>query len=246
MVLYHREVFSHIKRYWPLLRRQWAKLFLLPFINITLVVIFWQSQLNHYTHSTKGVLLLWLVAGLIFVLIQMSLQANAWRQVTSYGQQQSAGERFETLWMLGSQLAMFGLATLYNVVALVQLILLGVRPNQPFDIIIAVILVATLVVACAVYGIKRLGSPSSRLLLATGTKAAPQWLQAVWFALQGSAGMHVATITSITAMGTTRYMLTRITLRRFTDSNTIAANKAAFRDLLSIIAMAAGWVLGRL
>lgn len=185
---------------------------------------------------------MWMVAGLLFLFIQLGLQYRAWRQARLRPAAQAAD--YAALWMLGSQIVIFGIGIAYNLAVTCQLLLLGVRPNQPFDLVIAAILAATLIAALALYGWRRLGHPQPRLLLATGTKAVPQWFQAVWLAVQGSTGLHVATIAAINAMGASRYMMARATMRQFRDQNTIAANKAAFRDLVSIIAMAVGWMVG--
>jgi hypothetical protein len=138
---------------------------------------------------------------------------------------------------------LMSIATVYNVIALIQISFLGVRPATYFDALIGIILAATLATGFIAYR-KRMTSPAARLLYATGSKAAPQWLQAGSLAIFGSAGLHVATISAITAMGATRFLLSKDALQRFKDANTAASYKAAQRDFVSILAMAGGWIIG--
>jgi len=220
--------------------RRWQTTLALPLVTLVLVVVFWQSQLFHYTSSTKGVLYMWLVAGLIFVLLQISLLVGGLRKARS---SLTGDILVETSWNLSAQVIIMLVAAIYNLIALAQITLLGVRPRTLFDALIGLILAVTIIVGIALYR-HRLTSPQARLLYATGSKAAPQWLQAGSLALFGSSGLHVVTITAILAMGFTRFLLAKEALKHFIDDNTCASYKAAFRDLLSIVAMGVGWFIG--
>lgn len=212
-----------------------------PLVTAVLIVIFWQSQLFQYLHQTTGILYMWLVAGLLFVLVQLSLQWEAWRKAKA----EVAPEKlFEVRWSLGAQIGLFILIAVYNTIALIELAVVGVLPSQPFDAVIGLLLLGTIVVIALKY--RTFKTPAARLLMATGTKAAPQVLQAGAFVVIGSAGMHPATILSIITMGGLRYVLTRYAERQYRSDATVAANKAAFRDFLSVLLMGLAWVFGRL
>jgi hypothetical protein len=222
--------------------RNWRMSLALPMINVIFVITFWQSQLIHYTQSTKGVLYMWLVSGLIFLLLQISLLAGSWHKA----RHELVGDhRIETCWNLAAQIALLLVAAIYNGIALVEITALNVRPTTYFDAAIVAILLITLTAGCIIYR-GRNASPAARLLYATGSKAAPQWLQAVSLAVFGSAGLHIATMGAIIAMGGTRFLLAKDALQHFSNNTTTASYKAALRDFLSILAMAGGWIAGRL
>lgn len=223
------------------LLEKWWMLLAVPAVNAALIIIFWQSQLLHYQHHTTGILFMWLVAGLLFVLVQLSLQWEALRRAKA---EVESEKLFEVRWSLAVQVGLFILIAAYNTIALIQLLLLGALPSQPFDALIGMLLLATIVTIAIKY--QSIKTPAARLLLATGTKAAPQVLQAGAFVVLGSAGMHWVTVFAITAMGILRYLLTRHAVQQYQSAATNAANAAAFRDLLSIFLMGLGWVLGRL
>lgn len=185
---------------------------------------------------------MWLVAGLLFLAIQTSLLIGAWRKATSGLEGQKL---LEIQWVLGTQIFMFVVAAIYNIIALAELSLLGVRPNTALDGVIIMLLLVTLGMAFARYR-RRPTDPDARLLLATGTKAAPQWLQAAGLLLLGSTGVHPTTIGAITAMGATRFLLAKQAVGHYQDKNTVASYKIAFRDLTSILAMGVGWLGARL
>lgn len=183
---------------------------------------------------------MWLVAGLVFVLLQISLLMGGLRKARS---NLTGDTQIETCWNLSAQVIIMLIASVYNLIALAQITLLGVRPRTLFDALIGLILVVTIIIGVVVYR-HRLTSPQARLLYATGSKAAPQWLQAGSLALFGSSGLHAVTIAAILAMGFTRFLLAKEALKHFIDDNTRASYKAAFRDLASIVAMGVGWFIG--
>lgn len=223
-----------------LLLQKWWVLLAVPAINTVLIVIFWQSQLIQYLHQTTGILFMWLVSGLLFVLVQLSLQWEAWRNAKK---DVAAEKLFEIRWGLGVQIGLFILIAVYNTIALIELLLVGVLPTKLFDIFIALLLLATLLFIF--YKYRNFKTPAARLVLATGTKAAPQVLQAGAFIVLGSLGMHPATILAIAAMGLFRYLLARHSRLQYPTEATKAADKAAFRDFISILLMCAGWIIGR-
>lgn len=223
------------------LRRKWLLLLALPLLNLLLVGIFWQSQIQQYAHTTKGVVFAWLVAGLVFVIIQLSLQASALRQRLQ--EESPSAKHLEIVWSLAVQVVVFAVMAIYNVIALVALWQGGGRPTGAYDLIITAIVAATLCVAAWRYR-SSLRDPGARLLLATGTKALPQWVQAGSLAIVGSAGMHPLTISAITAMGALRFILSHHAATHFKTKETVAADKGSFRDLLSIGAMCVGWIIG--
>jgi hypothetical protein len=220
-------------------------LLFVPLVNLVLIVVFWQSQIAQYTTSTEGVLIMWLIAGLVFGLIQISLLTGAWRQ-TLRSQSITTAIRTETLWLLGVQIGTLGVMTAYSILVTSKLWQLGVYPNQPLDFAIMAIFAVTLATVGWFYGRrKKLADPSARLWLATGAKVTPQLLQAVGLAWYGSHGMHLLTLLTVVIMTVMRYILARATVHRQTTPHTVSANKAAFRDLLAVGAMTVGWVIGR-
>jgi hypothetical protein len=223
------------------LRRKWLLLLALPLLNLLLVGVFWQSQIQQYAHTTKGVVFAWLVAGLIFVVIQLSLQASALRQ--RLHEESSSAKHLEIVWSLAAQVVVFVVMAVYNIIALIALWQGGGRPVGAYNMLIAALVAATLCVAAWRYR-RSLRDPGARLLLATGTKALPQWVQAGSLAVVGSAGMHPLTISAITAMGVLRFILSHHAAAHFKTKETVAADKGSFRDLLSIGAMCIGWVIG--
>jgi hypothetical protein len=224
-----------------ILRAKPTTLVVVPLINFGLIVAFWQSQIAHYDTSTEGVLIMWLVAGLVFGLIQLSLLAGAWRHTIA-----APNRDTETLWLLGVQIITLGVMSAYSVFVTSMLLRLGVAPDQPLDIAIMAIFGVTLLAVGWHYGWGKLGDPQARLWLATGTKVTPQLLQAVGLAWYGSHGMHILTLLTVVVMTALRYVLAHATVYRQATPHTISANKAALRDLLAVCAMAAGWILGRI
>lgn len=195
-----------------------------------------------YFSNTKGVLYMWLTAGLLFILVQISLLVGAWRKTTASTDHASL---FEARWLIGVQLFMFAVMVLYNTIALIEITLLGVRPSSIFDGVIALSLAITGIIILLRFR-RRLTSPDARLLLGTGAKAIPQWLQAVGFLWLGSTGMHPATITAIVAMGALRLILAKQSLAQQSDENMKASYKMALRDFISIGAMAVAWTIARI
>lgn len=229
-------------RWVRIVAKEWPLTIAVPLANLVLVVIFWQSQLLHYGTNTQGVLFMWLTAGLIFALAQMSLQASALREALR--KHAVDGNSYVAVWSLVVQLGIFTVIVTYNVIALGYLLYLGVFPTKPLDGIIAGIIVLTLVVIWIRYRSYR--TPDARLMLATGTKAAPQWLQAFNLAIAGSYGLPPLTMIAQLSMGLMRYVLTRHSLRELQIPATVCANKAAFRDVISIGVMCIGFIIGRL
>lgn len=223
------------------LGQKWPLLIGVPLANILLVGIFWQSQIWQYARTTTGVVFTWLVAGLIFILIQLSLQASALRHKLQ--EDPSLPSHLEIVWSLAAQVAIFVFMAIYNIVALIALWRGGGRPVHFFDGLIVFIVISTLLVVVWRYR-HAIRDPRARLLLATGTKALPQYVQAGSLAIMGSAGMHPLTILAIAAMGVLRFALSHHAAAGFRTKQTIAANQAAWRDMLSIGAMCLGWVIG--
>jgi len=184
---------------------------------------------------------MWLTAGLLFILVQISLLIGAWRKATTPS---GSATEFETRWLIGVQLFMFAMMVLYNTIALIEITLLGVRPFSIFDGVIALSLMAT-GIAILLRFRHQLTSPDARLLLGTGAKAIPQWLQAIGFLWLGSTGMHPATITAIVAMGALRLILAKQSLAQHSDENMKASYKMALRDFISIGAMMVAWIIAR-
>lgn len=231
---------ENIFRWVRIVSKEWPLTLVVPLANLVLIVVFWQSQIMHYGTSTQGVLFMWLVSGLVFVLAQMSLQAGALKDALR--QHAEDNNSHVAIWSLVVQLSLFAVMVVYNVIALAYLLHLGVAPTKPYDIVIIAVLMATMAAIWIRY--KTYSSPDARLLLATGTKAAPQWLQAFSLAIVGSAGLPALTMGAIAGMGTLRYMLTRHSLRQLHVPATVCANKAALRDAISIIAMCIGFIIG--
>jgi hypothetical protein len=227
------------------LRTKYLTLLLIPTLNLTLIVVFWQSQIAHYTVSTEGIVLMWLVAGLLFGFIQASLLIGAWRQTTR-NRAVASSQRFETLWLLGAQIFTLGVMSIYSGWVIGMLLYLGVSPTQPFDYAIMAIFVVTLLTVLRRYRPRELGDPHARLWLAAGTKAAPQVLQAGGLAWSGSFGMHPVTLLTVVAMTTLRYALAHATRRRQAIAHTISVDRAAFLDLLAVCTMVVGWLIGRI
>ena len=184
---------------------------------------------------------MWLVAGLVFGLIQLSLLVGAWKQAIH-----TPNRDVETLWLLGVQVATLCVMTAYSMFVTSGLLRIGIYPNQPLDIAIMAIFGVTLLAVGWRYGWSKLTDPLARLWLATGTKVAPQVLQAIGLAWYGSHGMHLLTLLTVVAMTVMRYILAHATVRRQTTLHTISTNKAAFRDLLAVCAMLVGWAIGRI
>lgn len=234
--------YSKLEQILPFVTTNWRDLLFLPFLNLVLIVIFWQSQIFQYAHSSKGVLYMWLLAGLLFLLIQLSLLLNGWQKTKVQATEQ---KQLKTQWLLASQITLFTVAAIYNIIALVQLTLLGIRPTTPYDLLIIIILIITGTLGAILYK-RNFASPQARLLYATGTKAVPQWLQALGFVFLGSSGMHSTTLGAIVAMGSLRFHLAKQSAKALKDDTTQAAYQAALRDLISIGAMGVGWVIGRM
>lgn len=222
--------------------KEWPLTIAVPLANLILIIIFWQSQLLHYGSSTQGVLFMWLTAGLIFALAQMSLQVSALREALH--KHAATQDSHVAIWSLVAQLGLFGVIVVYNTIALGYLAYLGVAPTKPLDLVIAGIIVLTVLGIWIRYRSYR--KPTARLMLATGTKAAPQWLQACNLAIAGSSGLAPLTMIAQLSMGVLRYVLTRHSLRELEIPATICANKAAFRDVVSIGVMCIGFIIGRL
>lgn len=229
--------------WWKVAVSKWQILVVVPLLNFILTILFWQSQIIQYDHSTKGILFMWLTAGLIFILLQLSLQINALRQALT---ELAPGEkRIEVLWSLIAQIILFVVIIVYNSIILSILLLHGILPNKPLDFIIFAILGVTGAVIAFRYRLN-LRNPHAKLLLATGMKAAPQWIQAVNFVIFGSMGMNIVTISAIIGMGLMRYVSAKHTANNFHKLETTVAHKAAFRDVVSVMAMCVGWGIGRL
>lgn len=184
---------------------------------------------------------MWLIAGLVFGLIQLSLLMGAWKQAVH-----PPNRDVEALWLLGVQIATLCVMTAYSIVVTSGLLQIGIYPNQPLDIAIMAIFGVTLLTVGWHYGWNKLTDPLARLWLATGTKVAPQVLQSIGLAWYGSHGMHLLTLLTVVAMTVMRYILARATVRRQTTPHTISANKAAFRDLVAVCIMTVGWAIGRI
>lgn len=212
-----------------------------PLVNTLLIIVFWQSQLIQYLQQTTGIVFMWLVAGLIFVLVQLSLQWDAFKKAKT---EAASDKRFEVRWSLGAQIWLLGLIAVYNTVALIELLVIGVIPSQLFDILIGILIAGTMAIIAVKY--RSFTPPAARLLLATGTKAAPQVLQAGAFALLGSAGLPLVAIASLTAIGGLRFLLAWHSKRHYHNSATVAAYKGAFRDFSSTLLMVVGWIIGRM
>lgn len=225
----------------------WLQVILLswPVPNLWLVVEFWQSQIAHYIISTNGVLLTWLGAGFFFGCIMLFLQIRALVH-TFPDTEKPRSERRKTLWLLTIQIVTLVVMTYYSITTMRLLLRLGVYPNSWADLVIGATSVGTLMVVLWKFGWHKLGKASTLVWLATGVKVTPQILQGVWFAVYGSAGMHIVTLGLVVMMTSCRYSMARTTLHYQRIDDNFAANKIAFYDLVAVSLMALGWVIGRI
>lgn len=220
------------------LRQRPLELLLLPLITIGLASTFWIAQLTRYAHSVQGVLYGWLITGVFFIAIQISLIPGAWRDAAG----RPAPERLRARWLIGSQLTLFIGISLYNVLALAALASHHAH-FASFDMIIA--FAAALIVLPALVKHRRSPqTPEARALYATGLKASPQYVQAIALVTGGAGGIALASMASMTSLGALRYMLARQAHRRTMSDYSRATLKIAVIDLISIICMAGGWVIG--
>lgn|GEM_PF-5533347 len=82
---------------------------------------------------------MWLIAGLVFGLIQLSLLMGAWKQAVH-----PPNRDVEALWLLGVQVATLCVMTAYSIFVTSELLQIGIYPNQPLDIAIMAIFGVTL------------------------------------------------------------------------------------------------------
>jgi hypothetical protein len=220
------------------LRQRPVELLLLPFATIGLAAIFWLAQLIQYRHSIQGVLYGWIIAGIFFIAIQISLIPGAWKDAG----ERPMSERLRARWLIGSQLLLFIGISIYNFVALAAL----ASQHAHFVIFDALIAAAAaIIIVPALIRYRRSPEiPRARAMYATGLKASPQYVQAVALAAGGAGGIAVISMASMTSLGALRYILARQAHRRAMSSYSQATHTIALRDFISIICMAAGWVIG--
>lgn len=219
-------------------RRQPLELLVLPGVNLVLAVIFWASQLSRYHQSVRGVLYSWIILGVLFVFVQLSLFPGAWRESASHSPENCFGAR----WLLGSQIIFCTGVILYTIATLAAM---AVQRAQlvPYDGLNVAAASVVLVPALITYR-KRLADPQAKLAYATACKVAPQYGQAAALLSFGVRGVSPVSLGALISIVGLRFLIARATHRKGANHYTQATLTAAHRDWWSVLVMAICWGVG--
>jgi len=221
------------------LKQKPVQLILLPLANLLLAGVFWFGQLTRYQTTVQGVLYGWILLGLLFVFVQLSLFPGAWRD----SGERPAADRFGARWLLASQIVFCLGVIVYTCLTLTAMMRQHAR-LVPYDALI--VTAAALVLLPAMFRYRRqFAAPQAKLAYATAFKVAPQYVQAAALATAGAGGMRVSSLGALVSIVGLRFLISRATHQKGANQYTGVTLQAARRDWWSVLVMLGGWAAGK-
>ena len=220
------------------LKKTPVELIALPTLNLLLAFIFWIGQIIRYQVSVQGVLYGWVILGVLFVFVQLSLFPGAWRGAES----RPPEDRFGARWLLGGQIVFCAGVLVYSYLTLAAL----AEHHASFVLYDAIIgaAAATVAIPAVVIYRRNLAGPQAKLAYATAFKVAPQYVQAVALAIVGAGGVSVVSLSAFVSIVGLRYLISRATHRKGENQYTKATLTASTRDWWSAVVVAVCWSWG--
>lgn len=207
-------------------------------VNTTLVLASCITQIDQYGHSVAGVIPAFAAAGLLFALLQFSLQMSSIRTM-----RKSSKGLTMSHWNAWTQAATYALLIATNFAMLFMLSRYDVSFVHWTSLVVLAIWAATF----AAVGIRYKGAfskPKARLYSSIGIKVVPQALQGIGYAAVSAAGMSAVSISVLLLQSIMKFLLGRQTRKH--DEYASASYGAASWDLGSVAFMAICWSIGTL